>query len=311
MPDPNNNNAAAIIEAMEKYYESKTLELKGPVGDRAAVAVALPRGIQLQSVKPLLDEWLPRPERKRGTAKLLALESLIAHANRFKTRYSAAFVNDGEAPYMVVVYDYHEPNQRDDEGGTMLGEPDWLQHRALYQFPLSDEWKAWREATATDAMNQSDFAEFLEDRIGDVVDPTRASSNVTDYATQLGLELASPSKLMAISRNLSIRVESKATQAVNLTSGETQIAYEEEHKDGNYAPIKVPGAFAIAIPVFRNGALYSIGVRLRYRLHDRKILWWVSLHNIERILAHAIDEACRKFADDTAVPLYYGEPEKG
>lgn len=311
MSNENKFDAAAIIEAMEQYHDVKPVELKASSGEPVGSVLAVPSGLQLKSLKPFLDEYLPRPERRRGLAKLLALDSLIAHANRFKTRHSAAFVNDGDPPYLSVVYDYHQGNERDDEGAILLGEPDWCVHRAHYAFPLSDEWKAWRGAT--EAMTQAEFAAFIEDRIADVVDPSNATTRVTDYAQTLGLTLASPSQLMAISRSLAIRIESKAAQAVNLSTGETQIVYEEEHKDAGYGPLKVPGAVAIAIPVFRNGAPYSIGVRLRYRLdpNQRKILWWVSLHNTERILAHAVNEACTKFCDDTAIPLYYGAPEQG
>lgn len=307
MPDPITNNvAASIVEAMKDFYEPRKVELHG----EEPFALSLPRGVTLQSVKALLDEYRARPERRRGTAKFSTLDSLIDHVNRFKSRWSAAFCIDSASPSIVAVYDYHEGNTYDDEANVSLGEPDWLQHRAHYSFPLSEEWVAWRGAT--EPMTQVNFAEFLEDRIADVQDPANITGKAAEYAQLLELELASPSKLLTISRGLTLRVEAKAGQTVNLTTGETQIVYEEEHREANFTPLKVPGAFAIAIPVFKNGALYSIPVRLRYRLDaSRKILWWVSLSNIDRILQHAVDEACTKFRQETMIPLFHGAPEQG
>lgn len=303
MPNAHVYDAEAIIEAMRQYHEVKPLELKGPDGVVNGSLCAVPRGMELKSIKPFIDEYLLRPERRRGTAKLGELDSLIAHANRFKTRHSAGFV-DGDS--ITVVYDYHQGNDSDD-AGMLVGEPDWCQHRAVYNFPLSDEWTGWHKAS--EAMGQGRFAEFLEDRITDIVDPSSAGPKVVEWTTYLGLELATPTRLMSLSRNLSIRVETRAVQAVNLTTGEGQVVWEEEHKDSNYGPLKVPGAFVIAIPVFQAGALYSIPVRLRYRLQNGKISWWVSPHGTERIFKHAVSEACQRFSTETQIPLYYGAPE--
>ena len=300
--DEKQSDAAAIIAAMEKYHDAKQITIEDADGDRKLPLLLVPNGFEIKSVKPYVNEYLERPEFRRGVAKLYDLKSLAAHAKRFKTPHAVAFANNNKTPSITVVYDYHEAHT--DEGD---GEPDWLRHRALYEFPLSDPWKAW--TACTEPMSQAEFAAFLEDHIADVADVSQPSETLKSFAEQLAIDLVGPAKLMAIARGLSLRVDIRASQSLNLTSGESQITFSEEHQPSEASSMKVPGGFAIQIPVFRNGALYNIPVRLRYRLAGQRFVWWLSLHNIDRVLQHAIDEACNDFHHDTEIPLLYGSPE--
>lgn len=311
-------NTEALQRILEKYHECKGVTVHDPARGGAATFIATPSGMTLQPIKPFLDAYLERPERVKGVARLIDLDSLVCHALRFKTEHSMAFVVDAPEPAICVVYDYHEPAVinvaavESPSGSTSVTEVDglanWCQHRALYKFPLSDEWVAWN--AATQQMNQATFAEFMEDRIEDVTDPSNSGlTKAREFAEQLGIELAGPAKLLALSRGLVVRVDSRVAQAVNLTSGEAQITYEEQHQTEQGAQLKVPGGFAIAIPVFKNGVHYSIPVRLRYRVQGGKVLWWLGLHGVDRVLKFAVDEAVQMFAKDAGVPVLFGAPE--
>jgi uncharacterized protein YfdQ (DUF2303 family) len=311
-------NTEAVQRIFEKYHECKEVTALDVAKGMTATFVAVPQGITLQPLKPYLDAYLLRPERVKGCAILTDLDSLVCHALRFKSEFSAAFVIDEPEPSITVVYDYHEPHlvktdeapdATDDAAVAVLdGEADWCQHRARYKFPLSDEWKAWNAATGQ--MSQAAFAEFIEDRIEDVCDPSFTGlTKAREFAEQLGIELAGPAKLMALSRGLAVKVDTRVAQAVNLTSGETQFMYEEQHSGEGGTQLKVPGGFALAIPVFKNGVRYSIPVRLRYRVQGQKVVWWFGLHGTDRILKSAVDEAVQIFAKDTGMPCLFGAPE--
>lgn len=292
----------AIIEAMDRLggIVSMTAE-RGT--DAKAPILAVPEGRTLHSVKKFLDEYLEFPERRKGTAVHTTLESFISGTDRFKDVHSAVFLDDTDRsnPKLLAVFDYHEPIL--DDGHARHGE-----HKALYQFPLSDEWRAWQEV-AGEKLSQTDFAVFLEDRIPDVLAPASAGAKLQEYATSVGITLASPQRLLELSKGLAVSVDKKVAQAVNLSTGEAQFNFVEQHNDTSGAPLKVPNGFAIGIPVFRGGVRYPVPVRLRYRISQGSVVWTLSLANTDTIFEDAISEAAQIVAEKTALPVFRGRPE--
>lgn len=288
--------ADALIKKIEELVAPQ------PVDIIAENVVAIPKGIELRSLKAFRDELADRPERRAGVAKLTTLESFCEHVVRFADEHSAIFALDNPTqPKLEAVLDYHEKGA----GGA----PRFGKHRAVYQFPMSDEWIAWTRKT-TEHMSQADFAVFLEDHLADVRDPNAAGTAATAFANALGIKLASPAHLLTLSRGLSLRVEANVTHHVALSSGEGQISYEEKHqeRDGS-GPLRVPGGFAICLPVFRRGAAYELAARLRYRVVSGKITWKIDLHGADRVFAHAFEEATATARLQTGLPLFYGTPE--
>jgi uncharacterized protein YfdQ (DUF2303 family) len=302
--DPVNGNAAAILAAAKKFGETELFNL-GPHDDVDVLIV--PDGRKVQSIKPLLDEYLSAPERRKGTATATTIRSFVDLTNRFKDTESAIFAdNSPKTPRLIAVLDYNpaEASDPDHPGKARFG-----QHRVDYAFPVSSEWAAWTGKNGTD-MGQGDFAQFLEDRIADVGNPGEAMTAARTFAAQVGITLASPQRLMELSRGLSIRVNAKVTQAVKLSSGEAQIGFEETHEEEGGGPVKIPGGFAIRIPVFRGGEAFEIPVRLKYRAQGGAIIWSYSLQRTDNIWDLVIAEACQFVEKETGLPLFYGSPEK-
>jgi uncharacterized protein YfdQ (DUF2303 family) len=295
------SDAGAVIEAIDALGGAEQRVLSATPSD-AIPYLILPRGKRIESLKRYVDEWRGVPERRDGTAILTTLTSFIAHVNRFKDDESVVFVDDvvdGQVS-LVGVLDYHPKGA----GGAR-----WLGHRATYTFPFSTEWRAWTEAAAK-PLTQVEFAELLEDRVADVLPPQSAGESLKTFAQNLGIQLASPARLLELSKGLSVRVEQRVSQAVNLSTGEVQLNFEEQHadKDGGQA-VRVPGGFAVAIPVFKNGPLYQVPVRLRYRVTGGRVVWLVSLGNADRVVEDAIGEAVAEVEKATALPVLYGRPE--
>lgn len=290
------DGAQAIINKVEELLEPTPIDIEA---DRV---VALPKGLELVSLKKFRDELADRPERRVGTAKLTTLESFCEHVARFADEHSAIFASeDPSTPKLEAVLDYHEKGA--------AGAPRFGKHRAVYFFPLSDEWKAWTKKTI-EHMSQADFSAFLEDHLADVRDPSNIGAGAKTFATTLGVKLATPSDLLGLSKGLSLRVEANVAHHVTLSSGEGQIHYEEKHTERNGDPVRVPGGFVVAIPVFRRGAAYELPARLRYRVvSGGKITWKIDLHGIERVFAHAFEEATNTAKLQTGLPLFYGTPE--
>lgn len=282
-----NGDAASIIEAVERLSVPELIDI-GNDNDVAAV----PKGMKLHSLKPFRDEYLKQPERVKGCAELDSLDSFIKHVNRFKTPSSAVFVDDQR---MLAVYDYHD-----------RGNPQFGDHQAKYAFPFSPEWLIWNNVNGQ-SMPQASFAGFIEEHIADVTAPNDKDA---DRFGELNYTLATPSQLLALSRGLLVRVEMEAVARPNLSTGETEVGYKEQHADATGAPLKVPGGFILLIPAFVDGVLYRIPVRLRYRVASGKVLWSLHMHRADAARRDAIKDSCEKLVDDTSAALFHGSPEE-
>jgi uncharacterized protein YfdQ (DUF2303 family) len=293
-----------LIEYLVKRGEAEII----PLDEDVSIA-AVPAERKLQSLKPFLDEYLTAPERKKGTATVTDLTSFIALTLRGQDENSVIFAKrDPAQPRLVSVLNYNQ------SGGDDAGAPRYGDHRVVYPFPVSKEWQAWQAKNGS-KMSQGDFAEFLEDRIADVMEPPTGqvidggSDAVHDLSKSIGGTFAGPARLMELSRGMTVSANNKVAQAVNLGSGEMTIQFAEEHHDEKGKPLKVPSLFVIAIPIFDRGPLYRIGVRLRYRISGGNIVWFYELYRADKSFDHAFDEACMTAAQETTLPLFYGTPE--
>ena len=289
--------ADAVADAVRASTLPQTIGLHSGSTERCSVLV-VPNGHHVESVKPHLDEYRKAPERRKGTARFAELSSFIEHVNAFKLPSSVVFVD--RALGMTAVLDYHSSGAD--------GVPGFGEHRSEWRFPFSDELEAWKRHEG-DAMSQGEFAEFLEQHICDVADPSALGGKTKDTLTSIEAVPAGPTKLMELSRGLQVHVDSKLTQRQTLQSGESTLAFTEEHKDSSGAPLKVPSAFVLHIPVFDGGDLYPVPVRLRYRIRDGRVVWTYLFHRIDDVVRAATDECVEQVGLDTGLPVWFGTPE--
>lgn len=298
-------DAKAIIDAVQKLAPAETIE--------SGKIVALPSGKGLHSLKGLLDEYLPRPERREGKAALESLDAFCDYVNRFKSQNTVLFAAERREkpgvykPCLAAVIDHFEAGSETPNSGSKA---DWRLHRAFYDFPLSDEWLAWH-AVDGKGMDVREMSEFLEDRVGDVGSPQKIGATAKDFVERSGIRLASAAELVDLSKGLKVRVDQRVTQMVNTQTGEMDVMFTESHGDmaNTSQKLAVPGGFVIGIPVFRHGPLYEVCARLRYRVAGGGITWIVKLHRTDRIFDAAFTEALTKAQANTECPLFRGSPE--
>lgn len=324
---PTESNLAGLGEFLLKHMsEGAALQPVGDVaGHEAPVQIMLvPKGLEAKSVRPFLEEYRQRPDRREGTAVMQDLDSFIALTNRFKDDNTALFADaSGTSPSLLAVLDYHErvnilPALGDTEGLAEF-HPDALprfgRHRVLYEFPLSDEWKAWTTNNGR-KMTQTEFASFLEDRGIDILPPptfegeiSEADAHLQRLATLINGRFAGPERLMDLSRSLAVHENAKVAAATNLSSGEGSITFETEHTDSAGQKLEVPNLFCVAIPVFEHGARYRVVVRLRYRKNGSSLNWFYDLYRADTVFDDALRQACAKAREETGLPLFLGKPE--
>lgn len=293
-------NAAAVIAMVRDHVRPTTIQLESDEegGERI---VAVPTGLRLESLKRFEDERRTHPERRAGTAELTTIQSFADHVKRFADDHSAIFaVDDRNAPELIAVLDYHEK--------TADGQPRFGHHRSRYRFPLSDEWKAWNAINGK-TIDQAALAAHLEDHLDDVIDPAAVGETVETFAKRHGIALAGAARLQELARGLQVRVDRRVANIQNPSTGEARVYFEETHTDDVGGELKVPGGFALGIPVFRGGDLYQVPARLRYRVSKGAILWSIALHRTDRVFDHAFDGACSLVEEDTGLPVFHGRPE--
>jgi uncharacterized protein YfdQ (DUF2303 family) len=254
---------------------------------------------KLTDVSTLFEAWRTKPAAKRGTARALTLESFIALTNRHKTAESAVFADTTwTKPSLTAVIDYHEAKNG--------GEPDNCKHRIGYEFPLSDEWKAWIK-TNGEPFKQMDFAAFIEDRIAELTAPT--SDEAHYFEDLFATKIATPAELVTLSRGLQVNVESRVKNASVLQTGAAQIVFEEEHRDAGGNVLKVPGLFLLSVAPFFMGEKARIPVRLRYRVSGGSILWFYQIYRPDLAVTQRVRDDLDIVTEQTELPSFEAAPE--
>jgi len=271
-------------------------------GVPAEIPAALIRGDkpQIIPINDVLDAYRLLPARKNGTAKVETLTSFIDLTNRHKTTNSAIFAaTEWRKPSLTSVINYHHTG---DESGLA----DHLDHRIVYDFPLSQEWQAWKNKDG-EVMSQADFAAFIEDRIADLAAPDEEET--VDTAKLFATTVATPAKMVELSRGLAVHVDATVKQNTILQSGEGQITWVESHNGADGKPIQVPGLFIIRLAPFVGGEAVRIPVRLRYRVRGGSLVWSYQIYRPDLAISEVVTAAIAKVTQATNLPVYEGKPE--
>lgn len=203
-----------------------------------------------------LEDYLPAPRRIRQKQVFRSIDSFIEYVGRFSTETTVVFA-DEQQTRLTAVLDYHQSPES----------PSWCSHVATYECPFSKEWQAWISYDGKN-IEQSEFAEFLEERAQDVVTPTGAEL----------LEIA-----------LKFKVIRKACfgSAPRLQTGEFQFQYNEENQKGT---VELPEDITIGIAPFHNGEKYEVKARLR----EGRLTLSYRLVEPHRFVEHAFRELITK-----------------
>ncbi len=299
----NQTEAEVVAELARAGSESKVFDLTDPsTGLKAQLLVV--RSAHGPTIISAADYVVPpRPKRRGGTAVLLDIESFIDHVKRYGSPSTVVFADPAKGgPSLTAVYDYNE-------AGPEAEKAQFMGHRATYKFPLSEAWKVWTGATKREGgFDLEAFAAFIEDRIADVVDPMTAKDFARDMATKLGCSYASPTRVMELSRGLSVHVGQQVRGSTNLSSGERALGFVETHTDETGAPIAVPGAMLIAIQIYENGPLYQVPVRIRYRVASGRVFWFLDLYRTDVIFEDAFKES-EDLLVEAGFTVFRGSPE--
>lgn len=327
MEHPSKNIAETTREIMEKFGATETLEPNtgeegSPLTKPYLLSVPKERRIEDLSDSIRRSHQFLKPARRKGTARLSDLSSLIAWANRFKGPNSTLFATpDMSAPTLTCIADYHAEGPAD--AITPGGDPTarHCHHRAIYDFPLSEEWKAWNAVNGK-ALEKDELGEFIEAHAMDIFDPTPAvlkgslseknepwENRLIETAMKIEGRYGQLNQLLSMSKQFQVYETSNLKVSTNRDTGEQEIQFLNEHKTADGKPLHVPNLIIIAIPVFQNGAPYRMPVRFRYRKSGGQLRFILSIYNPEKAFESAFNEAVDFAENETGLVTFKGKPE--
>lgn len=292
------------IEAIHKLADDAGTKVEiidcGLPGIEKKIAVLIDRKSgQAKSLKAIVEEYRDHPARKSGTAKVFTLDSFVELTNRHKTDHSVIFADTNwRQPSLTTIVDYHDK--------ASGGSADNGKHRVHYEFPLSEEWAAWLKLDGQ-PLDQQTFAAWIEEHLPELAAPT--ADEIAELEQTFNMSVATPNKMVMLSRGLQVNVESRVKNSTTLQSGEGEILFEEEHRDAAGNKLSVPGLFILAIPPFFMGEPVRMPVRLRYRVNSGQIKWTFKIFRPDVYITNQIEADLTKAAEATGLPHYRGKPE--
>jgi len=270
---------------------------------------------EVRDITADLEKLQPHPRRRRGTVTLLTVDSFCEYVCAMRESARTVIFADKKRQLVTAILNYHDPVQvrppavEGDKAPELAHapKPQWGDHRAIYAFPRSRQWNAWAGVHKKD-LSQVGLAEFIEENIRDIRHETKEQlpDQLKMLVTSLGLHLGSPQRLLETARGFQVKAEEVVRNAVNTTTGEMQIVFEDKH-GGQPGEMTVPSAFTIGIPVYHGSAAFHLLCRLRYRKREGALKWSIDIQDIEGAQDDAFAGELQQIADLTGVAVLEGE----
>ncbi len=247
----------------------------GPDGVYAVV----PEGYKLATADLSHMKAPAAPRRVTGTVVLTDVRSWMAYFDKYGDASSEVF---GDVHTSSVTALLNAPSSS--------ASPEFADHRVILGLAHSPAWDAWIAKNGI-WQSQTGFAEHLEDRQPDLVEP--------DAATML--ELA-----QSFQATSGVQFESGSS----LHSGQRRFSYLEttEGKAGHRGQLEVPTSIKIQVPVWRGvGIVVPMTARFRFRAESAGLKLGYVLDRLEDTLDAAWTDLLKELTEGLPVPVLAGK----
>lgn len=247
-------------------------------------SVVTPEGAQhhVVDLEALREKFAPTPRRKTGTYNV---HTALSFCDFVAKHEDGAEVWADEARQKLVGI------LNANLGGD---NPRWEDHQVHMELVHTPAWTAWIEHNNR-LLSQEVFAELIEARTIDIVDPSAADM----------LEIAE-------TFHATTGVEFKSSKI--LASGERQLAYIESTtaSAGSNKELTIPKQFQLGIAPYVGSAPRLITARFRYRINGGHLQLGYVLERPEDVLQDAFTELVTAVSTNLPedVPVFYGRPAK-
>lgn len=191
---------------------------------------------------------------------------------------------DTEAGKIVCVFDFLENGgcPFDDKAIMRPRRSGWGQHSAEIVFRESRKLKEWRKTL--ESMNQADFANFLEDHLEDIAEP-------------------SGQDLLAIATDLEASSSGSFKGRLNLDNGSVALSYQDELETS----VEIPRHLTLGIPLFEHGDRYKLRCRLRFQIRSGSVTFRLLFTNVEDAKEQEFERIVQEIEEKTGKEIYRGK----
>lgn len=155
------------------------------------------------------------------------------------------------------------------------------------------ETEAWKQWAARDGklVDQEQFAEFLEDHLPELLEP-------------------SAGEMLEIAQSFQANSKVEFQSASRLSSGQRQFQYVETStaKAGQKGQLSVPETFTIGLVPFEGSEGYKLVARLRYRIGQNGLVLGYKLERPGDIRAKAFADVVTAIGEHIEQPVMNGTP---
>lgn len=218
---------------------------------------------------------LPVPVRPQGRVEVYTAESFMAVLEQRKLagRPNTAYADDDRKWLTAIL--------NDDTGDTA----GWRDYQVALVLRRTPEWAAWLDTHHNEVPHgQEAFAELLEDRASQVIDPD-------------------PATMIEIAQTLQGTMKVDWAAGGRLQDGSRQLRWTEtvDARAGQTGELPIPPRFVIKLPLFRGGPDVMVTVALRFRIGPPlkflyKVLDW------ERLEREAFEAAVDQVRQTAGAP---------
>ncbi|MBX9594316.1 MAG: YfdQ family protein [Roseomonas sp.] len=264
------NSMRAVISAAREattptmYEDGRVAFVPGVDGNRPA---------RLMSMEP----FAAQPFRKRGTVVVFDAASLNQ------------IIKDNNGPNVAIYID-RNPNAPVIEAvlnGVGPAGPGWGDHRVKIEFRPTPQWAKWK-AIDGKLMDQTSFAEFIED-------------NQTDVQAPSGAQMLEIATYFQATRTTEFK------KAIRLSSGDVQfVNVENTNAQVGSGQIAVPETITLGLAPIQGSPLYAVPARFRFRLEDGKLRLGIKLERIEDLMEKVLEDVIAKIERATNISVLDG-----
>lgn len=219
------------------------------------------------------------PVRKKGEVRLHTGESFVSYVKRHGGEGTELWANLEGVRVTAVL------------NGDTADTPGHRDFRAFLELRKTDAWAAW-ESLNGQLIDQERFAEHIEGRSIDVIEPTGA-------------------ELLDLVQTIKQTTAGEFESAKRLSDGQTVLVYREQTTTtaGTKGEYAVPERFVIALAPFEGTAPFKVTAHLRTRVKDGRLHLGFVLERPEDVLKAAFEEILKNIEDNLPEhPLFSGAP---
>jgi uncharacterized protein YfdQ (DUF2303 family) len=239
------------------------------------------------------DAYAPTPRHIAAARSVSDAASFCAYIHRHGGPGTEVYAHTNTST-VVGILDSHPASTSHTAG--------WQKHRVSLDLEKTKAWLAWEKADGN-LFAQDEFADFLDDRWSDVLEPDAGV-------------------LIDIATTFHAKTNVEFNGGVRLDSGDVKLTFEEKTtaKAGQKGDIEIPKKIKLGLKPYVGGPTYAIWAHFRYRLRGGQVLLGFKLERPENTLEAAFADIVtdiregRKNGDEVVhegigeIPIFAGKP---